>query len=308
MTPLNLPALFFSLSSSSSSPTLRLIANTSMPQVDLETLVCGDDSRLACETLSSHGAPSPQSAPAEDDLYPPSSVSFEAPVGWSGSSLGYRVYGREESTKGITNPKSSSNQANPKSRSSSDRFPAAAANPPSSKPPIIGLPAKIQTSRYDGRCIRRPTQGRIFPKKGSRRGGKKPAVPESEPGSPKVSFFGKILSDSERARRRREQRRGSAGERESLGCWARFAGFFRCGDSGSGVTEAALQVRGSGISSSSPPSESVREKTARKSWAVETQPAAEMGPGLGGLKRFSSGRRAASWGEEAELKGRRSVS
>ncbi|RWV98094.1 hypothetical protein GW17_00039084 [Ensete ventricosum] len=243
--------------------------------------------QVACDTPT---PPPPPEEEEEEEEHDPhlSRESFGIPVGRSGGGFSYRVYDREESTKGLTNPKSA--QANSKSRSSSERFSAPR------KPPIIGLPAKVQTSGYGGRCTRRSTQGRIFPKKGGRGGGRKSAVPEREPGSPKVSCFGKVGSERERERARRqlEQQRGSVVEPELRGCCAGFMAILGLGGVGRRVPEVVVEQ------SSSPPRRSVLEKTVKKEAATAPYPA-----GLGGgMRRFSSGRRAASWGEEAELEAR----
>ncbi|URD81545.1 hypothetical protein MUK42_05092 [Musa troglodytarum] len=243
----------------------------------------------ACDTRT------PPPRPEEEEEHDPRlpRESFEVPVGRSGGGFSYRIYDREESTKGQTNPKSG--QGDSKSRSSYERFSAPR------KPPIIGLPAKVQTSGYGGRCIRPSTQGRIFPKKGGRGGGRKSAVPEREPGSPKVSCFGKVGSERERARARRqpEQQRGPVVEPEVRGCCAGFMAILGLGRGGGRRVPEVLVEK-----SSSPPRRSILEKTVNKASREATTAPYPAGPGSGpggGMRRFSSGRRAASWGEEAEL-------
>ncbi|CAD5197407.1 unnamed protein product [Musa acuminata subsp. malaccensis] len=248
--------------------------------------------QVACDTRT----PPPPEEKEEEEEHDPHlpRVSFEVPVGRSGGGLGYRIYDREESTKGLTNPKSG--QANSKSRSSSERFSVPR------KPPIIGLPAKVQTSGYGGRCTRRSTQGRIFPKKGGRGGGRKSAVPEKEPGSPKVSCFGKVGSERARARRQLEQQRDPVVEPEVTGCCAGFMAILGLGGGGRRQPEVPVEK------SSSPPRRSILEKTVKKASREATTAPYPAGPGSGlggGMRRFSSGRRAASWGEEAELEARK---
>lgn len=104
---------------------------------------------------------------------------------------------------------------------------------------------------------------RIFPKKG---------VNVSDPGSPKVSCFGKVVSQRERRR-----------SPEAGGCWASL---FGCFGRRKEEEEEATAVKNE------------RNFPARE--RTEVAPAAEP-PGLGGMKRFVSGRRPASWGGDVEV-------
>lgn len=106
---------------------------------------------------------------------------------------------------------------------------------------------------------RRPSQGRILADKRSGSG-------EVEPRSPKVSCIGKVLSDRERHGRRRRRRRG---------WWHGVAAMFRCDGCG--------RVPGG----------------ASRKMALEDDDGDEQQPGIAGMRRFKSGRRAASWGEDA---------
>ncbi|EHA8586446.1 hypothetical protein COCNU_scaffold000397G000020 [Cocos nucifera] len=267
-----------------------------MPQMDIENLVCGGDCKVACETLAEAGGgekrthDSPPAA-AEDPDFP--AESFEVRIGdeieWTDLNA---VYDREDSTKGSTNPKSS--HANPRApaASNSQRF----SGNLKAKPQIIGLPGKIHHSGYDGRSVRRRPHVQIFPKKatGGRGGdgGRKSAVPELEPGSPKVSCFGKVLSDRERERCRRERRGAVAAEEEKAERgWSRvFSAIFRCGG---GDRAAAEEVKEEEEKEITVPSKNILVPAGK---APES-----LAPGIGGMKRFASGRRAASWEAEAEV-------
>ncbi|OAY71685.1 hypothetical protein ACMD2_11675 [Ananas comosus] len=279
-----------------------------MPQVDLETLVCGgggSDGKVSCETLigGGGGEETAAAAAAAEDLDLPAE-SYRLRIGedvdWTDVSA---VYDRDDSTKGNTNPKSQQHQlANPsKARSNSQRF---SGNLKAKAPPIIGLPGKIQHSSYLGSSARRPAAVRIFPKKArTGAGGRKPAVPESEPASPKVSCIGKVLSERERDRRRR-RRRGSAEEMEEddegrSGCWGGLVAALRC----------AARCGGGGghggdTAEDSAPSPS-RDSTANLGRVAAPEEAAppQGPPGLGGMKRFASGRREASWGGDLGVEG-----
>lgn len=127
-------------------------------------------------------------------------------------------------------------------------------------------------------------------------------MPEHEPGSPKVSCIGKVLSEREKERRR-IRRRESREERPGggKGFWASLLCCFSA-DRGTAVEC---------IEEESPvPSGNIPEP-ARRSSAANAADA----PSLGAMKRFSSGRRAASWGGDEEehvalsgpFSGRRSV-
>lgn len=109
--------------------------------------------------------------------------------------------------------------------------------------------------------------------------------PESEPGSPKVSFFGKVLSERERCRRQRD---------ESGGCWAGIMALLRCGG---GCRAAAAAAVDEPVERK--PVVSLVVNTA----AAKTEEAPAAAPGLGAMKQFASRRRTASWGGDAEESG-----
>nr|CAB3474884.1 unnamed protein product [Digitaria exilis] len=228
-----------------------------MPQVDLESLVCGvsgagaGDRKVSCETVIAAGSgdaspPWMPPPPPPDPDFPPDSITI--PIGDEAAfvDLNPIIYERDDSTKGSTNPKFASAVVShhptiaAKTRSNSTRAtggaPAAAAGTT-----FFGLPAKIRPAF----SRRRPSQGRILSDK--RAGG---GEGEVEPRSPKVSCIGK-------------------------GAAARAAG---------GGT--ASRPFGSGAS--------------RKKMALgDDHDGDEQQPGIAGMRRFKSGRRAASWGDEA---------
>ncbi|KAL6595569.1 hypothetical protein ACP70R_047909 [Stipagrostis hirtigluma subsp. patula] len=200
-------------------------------------------------------------------------------VAWSDVS---GVYDREDSLKENTNPKCLPKNHPAPAAGASQRFsgglkPAAAH--------IIGLPGKLGGG---GACARRhhhPPPA-MFPKKAKTGGGgraAKPAVPE--PGSPKVSCIGKVLSDRERARRFRPP-----GATRAPGC---------CG----GLGFLMRRSRSRRVDQSPPPPP--LPPAAR--WRETTDAGAEapaVAPALGGMRRFASGRRAADWAAEMEVDGR----
>ncbi|XXG62798.1 hypothetical protein AAC387_Pa05g1104 [Persea americana] len=132
-----------------------------------------------------------------------------------------------------------------------------------SKPHIIGLPKRPGSAQLRlssrRRCCRRPNI-RLFPK---------PAV--AEPESPNVSCIGRI-----RSRKAKDSGR--------FGLWARFVAVFSC--------DRKISVEGTVSESESEYSE---KKVPAATCRIPTTEA--TGPGLGGMKKFSSGRRAESWGQ-----------
>ncbi|RLN03838.1 hypothetical protein C2845_PM13G14110 [Panicum miliaceum] len=248
-------------------------------QVDLESLVCGvsgagaGDRKVSCETVIAGGSgdaspPRMPPPPPPDPDFPPDSITI--PIGDEAAFADLNpIYERDDSTKGSTNPKfAAAVVANPiaaKTRSNSTRVAGAPA--PAAGTTFFGLPAKIRPpfSR------RRQSQGRILADKRSGGGGGSSSTSsrgdgEVEPRSPKVSCIGKVLSDRERHGRPRRRRRG---------WWHGVAAMFRCDGCG--------RVPGG----------------ASRKMALEDDDGDEQQPGIAGMRRFKSGRRAASWGEDA---------
>ncbi|KAJ1286329.1 hypothetical protein BS78_03G344900 [Paspalum vaginatum] len=246
-----------------------------MPQVDLESLVCGvsgagaGDRKVSCETViaggSGDGSPPRMPPPPPDPDFPPESITIPIGDEVAFSELNPIIYERDDSTKGSTNPKfAAAVVANPiaaKTRSNSTRVagaPAAAAGTT-----FFGLPAKIRPpfSR------RRPSQGRILHDKRSGGSSRSGDGGEVEPRSPKVSCIGKVLSDRERHGRHRRRRR--------RGWWHGVAAMFRCDGCGRASGKMALEDDD------------------------DDEQQQQQQPGIAGMRRFKSGRRAGSWGDEA---------
>jgi hypothetical protein len=187
------------------------------------------------------------------------------------------VYDRDDSLKENTNPKCVLKSQHPGAAGSSQRF---SGNLKPTAAPIIGLSGKL------GACARghRHRPPAMFPGKARPGGGRasKAAVPD--PGSPKVSCIGKVLSDHERARARLGGGRGSG----APGC----CGFFMQ-RSRSRSRHSAVEC----VDQSPPPPE---EAAAARSAEEATAPP----PGLGSVRRFASGRRAAEWAAKVEDDGR----
>jgi len=241
-------------------------------QVDLESLVCGvsgagaGDRKVSCETVIAGGSgdASPPRMPPPDPDFPPDSITI--PIGDEAAFADLNpIYERDDSTKGSTNPKfAAAVVANPiaaKTRSNSTRV--AGAPPAAAGTTFFGLTAKIRPpfSR------RRPSQGWILADKRSGGGGASSRGDgEVDPRSPKVSCIGKVLSDRERHGCRGRRRRG---------WWHGVVAMFRCDGCGRVPGGASWKM------------------------ALQDDDGDEQQPGIAGMRRFKSGRRAASWGEEA---------
>ncbi|KAJ6796802.1 Uncharacterized protein M6B38_220335 [Iris pallida] len=230
--------------------------------------------------------------PDPDPNLPPESV--RVPIHSIGG-----VYERDDSAKESTNPKSNNNNNNPNanakvatggSRSASQRGTNLKA-----EGPIIGLPGRIR--HVSCSVSRRPppssTSSRIFPKK-------KKAVPESEPTSPKVSCFGKVSSDREQVERKDKRRDPN----RRPGWWAHLAAFFlscACGGGGGGGggrRRKLLDDDGTEAKSANGKIKSTTPAATRLAAVPAEEPPV---PGLGGMKRFASGRRSTAWVSEGEF-------
>jgi hypothetical protein len=199
---------------------------------------------------------------------PPESTQFrvgEDEFTWSDVS---GVYDRDDSLKENTNPKCLlRNHGAAAHHHNSQRFSAGNLKPPTAAAPIIGLPGALGARRHHHHH-----PAIMFPGK-ARAGGGRQAEPE--PGSPRVSCFGKVAS--ERARALRGRPRSPA---PPARCCAGF-GFSvvtRRGRSRNRAVECVHQ---------SPP-EVVTACRRREMKQVEAPV-----PGLGAMRRFSSGKRAA---------------
>ncbi|CAN6330562.1 unnamed protein product [Urochloa humidicola] len=206
------------------------------------------------------------------------------------------VYDRDDSLKENTNPKCLLKNHNPHHNGSSQRF---SGNLKPTAAPIIGLSGKLGGARRNQHHHIHPPA--IFPKKAKTGGGgraPKPAVPEPE--SPKVSCIGKVLSDRERARLGRPPR--PRGGSRQPGCCGGFGFLMRRSRSRNSAVECVDQ---------SPPPLPLAEAARRREMKElepeqdeeEEVPAAAV-PGLGSMRRFASGRRAAEWAAEMEDDGR----
>lgn len=236
-----------------------------------------------------------QKKQAEDYEYnnnPPESfyLSKEAEYEWFDRNA---LFERKESKKGNTVVRSSS--------TTSQRF---SINLRKSKASVIGLP-KTQKSTFVVDSKRRTTTNvTLFPKRSDSTGKSRVLV---EPGSPKVSCMGRVRSKRCRRRSNSSKRRDINNNNSSNKPVERSrSGKEKKKTGGGGLYSRVMSMFRSSKGSKKPVrSGSVKngvEPRTKKSVSVNVvvgdEPAVEP-PGLGGMKRFVSGRRTASWsGEE----------
>ncbi|KAL5215948.1 hypothetical protein ABZP36_007349 [Zizania latifolia] len=196
-----------------------------MPLIHLESVfraAAGEvGSKVACETIALPGCSdaggqcdASARAHANDADAPAESRLVRIGAGWS--ELAGAVLEREDSTKGSSNPKAAAASSSRKGKR--DGGPRRLLT---GKAAIVigGLPAgKIVAQKRRSPCLgrgwRRPAAGaRVFASEAM----------ETEPGSPKVSCFGAVRSESRAATATATAPAPSEEEARSSGCWASVA-------------------------------------------------------------------------------------
>lgn len=282
-----------------------------MLQVDLETLVSAcaggsNDRKIACETSADdHNTDPPESHPDS----PPESfwLSRDAEHDWFNHHAA--VYERNESTKGNSN--STNLNPNSNSNSNSQRFSLNL----KAKAGILGLPKPQKSSFVDAKNLRnhKPSNITLFPKRTVSVG--KSVSSHVEPSSPKVSCIGRVRSKRDRNRKLKSPRQPSSNAETStvkdkpartgkkLGFFKSFSAIFRSTQK----DKPERKTDPPALNSTAPHTMSRSQSKARDSTASvndvsfaesisrnsvsESEP-----PGLGGMMRFTSGRRSESWG------------
>ncbi|XP_042510974.1 uncharacterized protein LOC122086290 [Macadamia integrifolia] len=281
-----------------------------MPQGDLETLVCGVDRKVACESLVGDHH-SPPDKPDLSEEAPPDfpaesfQISKEEELDWFDRNA---LYERKESHKGNSNPNSNSN-SNSHSHTHSHPISNHSLNPnPSSQrfslnftpnTSIIGLPKPQKSCILSSKSRRssRPPRPPFFPKRPSRSG---KSLTVAEPSSPKVSCIGRVKSIKDKSLRSASARRpteavtiaktSKSKQEKKTGFWANLMAILRssCRD-GSSVAVEGRPMESPSLASVPRWSFAERERKIPAS-----MPLGEP-TGLDGMKRFSSGRRSESW-------------
>ncbi|KAI3857041.1 hypothetical protein MKX03_015413 [Papaver bracteatum] len=246
---------------------------------------------------------------SSSDDYPPNSINLkkEEELDWLSKTGG--LFERNHSTK----PSPSRSISHSRSSSASQRFFTSL----KSKASVIGLP-KPQNSCFvvTGGGGRRnckstvPTKSRLYFPKRSRSKSSSSAPPLSEPSSPKVSCIGRVRSTKEsfvaksRSFRFRNSIRSvddeskknspfSSNKPHKTGFWSSVRSVFRIG--------SGKKKNLSGLDSNSSSKKKISKSASEKVVVVSCEsknkgPAVSEPPSLGGMKRFTSGRKSESWG------------
>lgn len=280
-----------------------------MPQVVSSVCAGGSDRKISCETLaddnedSTHEKIQPVSISAVD--FPPESYSLskEAQLEWLNENAFFERKESQKRNSSAPNPNSNSNpNSNP--NTSSQRISL------KSKASIIRLPKPQKTCFNEAKKRRncRIARTLMIPKRIGSRLKSDPSL--SEPSSPKVSCIGRVRSKRDRSRRMQRQKSGRTDSFKEKpvrvkkpGFFASFRAIFRTGGgckdlSASGVhaprrdavTPPRVSVRRStDIRGRLPPeSDQPRDSTGSRRSFDGGEPVL---PGLGGMTRFTSGRR-----------------
>ncbi|KAM7262661.1 hypothetical protein ACFE04_000344 [Oxalis oulophora] len=279
-----------------------------MPQVDIVSACAGgscSDRKIACETIANDVQQLPENQPD----FPPESfwLSKDAEYDWFDRNA---FYERKDSHK-ANNSANLNPGLNPNPSSTSQRFGL------HSKASIIGLPKTQKNTVYVEAKNRKPGTIRLFPKRTASAHKTGPSV--REPGSPKVSCMGRVRSKRDQKRRSKIRQRNSTDQSENLKRSASRAGRSRVGFLSSfraifrsrkdnAVREADKQP----LAETSKYSHDIRDRlpaarefdaprrdsdvavASRRS--LDSATSAEPVIGLGGMTRFSSGRRSETWG------------
>lgn len=227
------------------------------------------DRKVACESTADDPPPPPEDFPPESFW-----LSKDAEFDWFDQNA---FYERNESLKANSNP----THPNPNLVSSSQRYSISVRM----KPSFIGLPQTQKTNYIESTKNRKknckPANVRLFPKRTGSMG--KPAVQLAEPSSPKVSCMGRVKSKRKNRKRGEPVEKYRAGGGQSKGICKQFLSMFRSHRR----SEPAITHN-----EPKPVDFCSRMKvTVRTGSEPESEPEP---PGLGGMKRFASGRRSSS--------------
>ncbi|KAI3772452.1 hypothetical protein L6452_03638 [Arctium lappa] len=274
--------------------------NLKMPQVDLETLamVCGvggSDRKIACDTLADE-PPDPDIPESALVDCPPESfwLSKDAEFDWFDRNA---FLDRNESIKGNSNSMNLNlnvNQNHSNANSSSVQFSTFL----KSKAAIISLPKAQKTIYVDSKRRNCKLANLwLFPKRSDSLGKEPTVAPMAEPSSPKVSCLGRVRSKRCRSRRKSDAppekpaiQHRRIGQVQRSGFISRVKSLFRSGYNGGKTTnQPSLKINQS--SECSVPRINVTRNRLNDEQGTPVDP-----PVLGGVTRFSSGRRSEAWG------------
>ncbi|KAL8125728.1 uncharacterized protein LOC141719291 [Apium graveolens] len=236
-----------------------------MPQVEAFVAVCrvGSSGRkIACEPLDDENHDDVDKTP--DSFL----LSKQAEFDWVARNA---IFERKESTKPNVNYRSNSN-------SSSQRV-------LKSKAALIGLPKMQNNNLFDKRRCK-PTNVRLFPPKRSE-SIEKSRAQMKEPASPKVSCIGRVRSKRNRRRQGsgHAQSEGKTKPEMKKGFCAKLLSLFRSDRHG----RSSVQTENMSVKS--------KEKEEENKKSMVMNDVVMQVPGLGGMTRFTSGRRSCEMDE-----------
>ncbi|KAL3326910.1 hypothetical protein AABB24_037558, partial [Solanum stoloniferum] len=280
-----------------------------MTQVDLESLVStnsggSNDRKIVCETLAKAAGVKPEKNDIPDDEkeLPPESfcLSKDAELDWFDRNA---VLERKESAKGNSSHGTNvTSNLHPNLNSNSQRIPLAL----KTKTTFFGLPKSSSVDSKRKTC--KPANIRFFPTKRSESALK--AVSAPEPVSPKVSCMGRVRSKKGRRRSCEasqkceislERSKSSRTPKRKIGFYSRVLSMFGFGRSNIKPVKASIERTHDSIPEEPvPPRKSnavVIEKVRKVPVSVEPVSVHDSS-GLGGMMRFTSGRRSESWAAE----------
>ncbi|XP_010426890.1 PREDICTED: uncharacterized protein LOC104711820 [Camelina sativa] len=278
-----------------------------MPQVVSSVCAGGSDRKISCETLADDNnnedsTHDPKIRPVSIDFPPESySLSKEEQLEWLNDNA---FFERKESQK----RNSPTPNQNPNPNSNSQRVSL------KSKASIIRLPKPQKTCFNEAKKRRncRIARTLMIPKRIGSRLKSDPSL--SEPSSPKVSCIGRVRSKRDRSRRIQRQKSGSFKDKpvrvKKPGFFTSFRAIFRTGGGCKDVSTAAREAhaprkdavvptparvsarRSTDIRGRLPPEESspTRNSTGSRR-SLDCGGDEPVLPGLGGMTRFTSGRR-----------------
>ncbi|XP_055807724.1 uncharacterized protein LOC129876339 [Solanum dulcamara] len=280
-----------------------------MTQVDLESLVPtnsggSNDRKIVCETLAKAAGVKNDIPDDEKELppdFPPESfcLSKDAELDWFDRNA---FLERKESAKGNSSHGTNvTPNLHPSLNSSSQRLPLTL----KTKTTFFGLPKSSSVDSKRKTC--KPVNIRFFPTKRSESALK--AVSAPEPVSPKVSCMGRVRSKKGRRKSCEaaqkceislERSKSSRAPKRKIGFYARVLSMFGFGRRHIKPVKASIERTHDSIPEELepvPPRNSnalVVEKVRKVPVSVEPVSVSDSS-GLGGMMRFTSGRRSESW-------------
>ncbi|MCD7471166.1 hypothetical protein HAX54_011479 [Datura stramonium] len=278
-----------------------------MTEVDLESPVStnsdgSNDRKIVCETLAKDASVKPEKHDMPDDEkelppdFPPESfcLSKDAELDWFDRNA---FLERKESAKGNS---SHATNVNPNMHTSLNSSSQRHQLTLKTKTTFFGLPKSSSVDSKRKTC--KPVNIRFFPTKRSESALK--AVSAPEPVSPKVSCMGRVRSKKGRRRSCEAaqkceislERSKSSGAKRKIGFYSRVLSMFGLGRSHIKPVKASMERTHDSIPEEPVPQRKSNAMVVEKVRKVPVSVESVSEPsGLGGMMRFTSGRRSESW-------------